>query len=82
LGSALIAAIVAASIVSPALAESAYSPDVAGKSRHVRKHQAASVHIRGRNAYGSAVVGSGLDPNSPEMAGGGSLGYNRKLLEY
>lgn len=80
-GLALIAAVFAAIIASPALAESAYSPDVSAKSRHARKHQAPSVHLRGRAAYGSAQMG-GLDSNSPEMTGGGSIGYNRKLLEF
>jgi opacity protein-like surface antigen len=80
-GLSLIAAVVAASIASPALAESAYSPDVSAKSHHARKHSAPSAQIRGRAAYGSAQTG-GFDSNNPEMTGGGSIGYNRKLLEF
>ena len=73
----IIAAVAAESIASPAFAQ---SRDGASKDRQiVRQHQEPT----GRNAFGMAVGSiSQLDPNSPAATGGGSLGYNRNLLEY
>jgi len=44
---------------------------------------AVAVSRTGRRAYGMEVGPSfGVDLNSRAATGGGSLGYNRKLLEY
>ena len=78
-----LAAITTASIVSPAFAESSYLRDGAGKDRQVvRQHDAATRSKSARSAFGMASGPAQFDPNSPEATGGGSLGYNRKLLEY
>jgi len=79
---ALLATVAATSIASQAFAASAYSSDGASL-RVVQKHKAPSVGKNPRKAFGMVgATSSRLDPNSPEAAGGGSLGYNRKLLEY
>jgi len=80
---ALLATVAATSIASQAFAASAYSSDGAASLRVVQKHKAPSVGKNPRKAFGMVgATSSRLDPNSPEAAGGGSLGYNRKLLEY
>ncbi len=76
----LIAAIWAAAIVSPVLA------DAATRHGHVRQHVTAHhsapfISNAGHEAFGMYVAPSSrFDPNSPAATGGGSLGYNRKLL--
>jgi hypothetical protein len=79
----ILAAVTTASIISPAFAESSYLREGAGKGRQVvRPHDAATRSKSARSAFGMASGPAQFDPNSPEAAGGGSLGYNRKLLEY
>ena len=76
-----LAAVTAASIVSPAFAESSYLRDGARKGPQVvRQHTAATRTKSARNAFGMASGPAQFDPNSPEATGGGSLGYNEKLL--
>ena len=41
-----------------------------------------AVSRAGREAFGMAGSSGFADRNSPEATGGGSLGYNRNLLEY
>jgi hypothetical protein len=78
-----LAAVTTASIVSPAFAESSHLRDGAGKGPQViRQHDAATRSKSARSAFGMASGPAQFDPNSPEATGGGSLGYNRKLLEY
>jgi hypothetical protein len=76
----LIAAVWAAAIVSPVLA------DAATRHGHVRQqvtHQRTINPNAGHAAFGMYTAPSGrFDPNSPTATGGGSLGYNRKLLIY
>jgi len=79
-----IAAFVAGSIASPAFAQPHRHLDETGAGRHVaRQHEYPATSRQGRNAFG---IGAGssfrLDPNSPAATGGGSLGYNQKLLQY
>ena len=79
---AFVATIVAGGIVSPAFAQPHRHRDETGAGRHVaRQHEYVS--RQGRNAFGMGARSSfQLDPNSPAATGGGSLGYNRKLLQY
>lgn len=74
----MIAAVWAAAIVSPVLA------DAATHHGHARQHV---VHERvinstvGHAAFGMYTAPAyRFDPNSPAATGGGSLGYNQKLL--
>lgn len=76
----LIGAIWAAAIVSPVVADAA--------TRHGHAHQHVThqrvVHSNaGHAAFGMYSAPSyRFDPNSPAATGGGSLGYNQKLLIY
>ncbi len=64
----------------PVHAQSGYAP---GVHRHATHQQHRAVSRAGREAFGMAGQNGGfVDPNSPAATGGGSLGYNRKLLEY
>jgi hypothetical protein len=81
---AFIATIAAGCIASSAFAQSHRHRDETGAGRHVaRQHEYPAASRQGRNAFG---MGAGsnfqLDPNSPAATGGGSLGYNQKLLQY
>ena len=79
---AFVAPIVAGCIASPAFAQPHRHRDETGAGRHVaRQHEYVST--QGRSAFGMGAGSSfRLDPNSPVATGGGSLGYNRKLLQY
>ena len=81
---AFIAAVAAGSIVSPAFAQSLYHRDGTGADHQiVRQHKEPAPNKSGRNAFGVALGPSfQLDPNSPAATGGGSFGYNQKLLVY
>ena len=76
----LIAAIWAAAIVGPAVADAATSHS------HVRQHVTHQRVINpnaGHAAFGMYTAPSDrFNSNSPAATGGGSLGYNRKLLIY
>jgi hypothetical protein len=56
---------------------------VVGAESNRRIQAAGAIPRAARNAFGMST-GSPftLDANSPEATGGGSLGYNEKLLEY
>ena len=81
---AFIAAVTAASIVSPAFAQPSYFRNTAGADREVvRQHDERTISKSAREAFSMAPGPSlQLDPNSPEATGGGSLGYNQNLLIY
>src|SRR5258707_7426673 len=75
---AFIAAAAAASIVSPAFAQSSNHRDAVGADRQIVRQN--TEHTSSRNAFGMAPGRSSqLDPNSPEATGGGSVGYNQNL---
>jgi hypothetical protein len=77
---AFTASFIALGSASPVAAQPGYAPGVTHAGRH---HDSTALQNRGREAFGMAVPGGGfVDQNSPEATGGGSLGYNRKLLEY
>jgi hypothetical protein len=80
----IIAAVATGSIVSPALAQSLHHRDGTGKDRQIIWQDEESTSSRsGRNAFGMAPgLSFQRDPNSPAATGGGSLGYNQKLLDY
>jgi hypothetical protein len=82
--SAVFAALVAASIAMPALAKSVQHRGDTGNARSERHYQAPASVRAGRDAYGSASAhgGGGVSPYDPAANGGGSLGYNQKLLVY
>ena len=78
-------AIVLPLFVAPVSAGTYGGPGVAATIAKAQSRQ--SMPIGGtaraaRNAYGMEAPTLGLDGNSPEATGGGSLGYNRKLLQY
>jgi hypothetical protein len=81
---AFVATIVAGCIASPVFAQPHRHRDEAGAGRHVvRQHDYPAANRRGRNAFGMGAGSSfQFDPNSPAATGGGSFGYNRKLLQY
>jgi hypothetical protein len=81
---AFIAAVATGTLVSPAFAQSVYQRDGAGANRHVvRQHVEPTVRKNGRGAYGMAAAPSSqFDRYSPAANGGGSYGYNEKLLSY
>ena len=78
---ALTASFIALTSAAPVYAQSGYAPGATHASRH---HDRTASHKSGREAFGMAVQSdSGFaDRNSPAATGGGSLGYNRKLLEF
>jgi hypothetical protein len=80
LTSAVVGLIVAVSTMSHASAQSGYQRS-GGSDRYVARHGGAADR-GGRHAFGMAGGQGFADPNSPAATGGGSLGYNRKLLEY
>jgi hypothetical protein len=78
--SLLIAAVWAAAIVSPVLADAATRH---GHARQHLTHQRTITSNAGHAAFGMYTAPSyRFDPNSPAATGGGSLGYNQKLLIY
>jgi|HubBroStandDraft_6_1064221.scaffolds.fasta_scaffold348857_3 hypothetical protein len=84
----LIAALAAASIASPAFAQS-LSRDGSLPPHYIDSHGVLNQRVAGstRHLYMSAPGGVGAsaadsDPNSPALAGGGSLGYNQNLYNY
>jgi hypothetical protein len=84
LAAALAVSLIAAGTASSAFAQQShqYAP---GASRHAgHSRDGAASNRSGREAFGMASsTGTGFsDPNSPAATGGGSLGYNRHLLEY
>ena len=76
---AFTASFIALGSAAPAYAQSGYAPG----ATH-RHHDRTASHNRGREAFGMATQSSSgfADSNSPAATGGGSIGYNRKLLEY
>jgi hypothetical protein len=71
--------IAAAIAFSPALATAGTHRD--HSNRHISQQERATVRsAAGRAAFGMDYSPSVTDPNSPAATGGGSLGYNRKLL--
>ena len=79
---ALTVSLIAIGSASPGYAQSAYAPGAAHTHRHANGHQDRAVSRAGREAFGMAGQSGYADPNSPAATGGGSIGYNRKLLEY
>jgi hypothetical protein len=77
---AFTASFIALTSAAPVYAQSGHVPSAG------RHHDRTASHNRGREAYGMAVQSSSgggfADSNSPQATGGGSIGYNRKLLEY
>ena len=82
--SAVFAALVAASIALPALAKSVQHRGNAGNARIERHYRAPASVNTGHNAYGAASAheGAGVSQYDPAINGGGSFGYNQKLLIY
>jgi hypothetical protein len=71
--------IAAAIALSPTLAIAGTYRD--HSNRHISQQQRVTVRsAAGRAAFGMDYSPSVTDPNSPAATGGGSLGYNRKLL--
>jgi len=81
---AFIAAVATGTLVSPAFAQSLYQRDGTGAIRPVVRQQVEpTVRKNGRGAYGmTAGTSSQQDRYSPALNGGGSWGYNEKLLSY
>ena len=90
---ALITSILVPLLVSPVSAatkmhseiatSSAKNAAVVGAGLNRRGQLGMSIPRSARNAFGMATGSPlGLDPNSPQATGGGSLGYNEMLLEY
>ena len=81
---AFVAAVATGTLVSPAFAQSLYQRDGTGAKRHVvRQHVEPTLRKNGRGAYGmTAGQSSQFDRYSPAANGGGSYGYNEKLLSY
>jgi len=78
-----LAAALTISLVALSTAPSAFAQYAPGASRHVtHSRDGAAASKSGREAYGMATGSGFSDPNSPAAAGGGSLGYNRNLLQY
>jgi hypothetical protein len=81
---AFVAAVATGTLVSPAFAQSLYQRDGTGANRQVvRQHVEPTLKKNGRGAYGMTAAPSSLsDRYSPAANGGGSYGYNEKLLSY
>jgi hypothetical protein len=86
LAAALAVSLIAIGSASPGYSQPAYAPGATHAHRHANGHQDRAVSRAGREAFGMVGQERGqegfADRNSPEATGGGSLGYNRKLLEY
>ena len=69
----------AMAIAAPAFAQSSAYGDQAAAHRH-QAHSVATT--RGGNAFAmQSRFGGASDSDSPAQTGGGSLGYNQKLLQ-
>jgi len=82
LAAAFAISLVAVSTTPSAFAQQShqYAP---GATRHVKQSRDTAPSARGgREAYGMASEYGFSDPNSPAATGGGSLGYNRNLMQY
>lgn len=81
---AFTASFIALTSAAPAYAQSGYAPGAMHGGHHAGRHHDRTISHSAREAFGMvAPSGSGfIDSNSPAATGGGSLGYNRKLLEY
>jgi hypothetical protein len=78
---ALLLTLAMPTLVLPASAQSSRYDAGMGDNHQPRKRPVISQAAR--NASDMEIGSSfGIDPNSPQATGGGSLGYNRKLLEY
>ena len=78
---ALLLTLAMPTVVLPASAQPSRYDAGMGDNRH--SHKRPVISPAARNASNMEIGSSfRLDPNSPQAAGGGSLGYNRKLLEY
>jgi hypothetical protein len=75
-------AVVLPLFVAPASAGTFREPTVIAKAQSRQSVPVGWVAARARNAYGMQTAAPGFDPYSPAATGGGSLGYNRNLLEY
>jgi len=82
LAAALAVSLIAIGSASPGYAQPAYAPGATHAHRHANGHHDRAASRAGREAFGMAGQSGYADPNSPAATGGGSLGYNRKLLEY
>ena len=83
LAAALAVSFMAVSTASPAFAQPGHQYASMGASRHhAHPRDGAVSNGNGRDAFGMAGDHGFSDPNSPAATGGGSLGYNRNLLEY
>lgn len=69
-------------IIAPAAAGTYREPGVIAKAQSRQSMPANGPMRAGHNAFGMESPAAVLDSNSPALTGGGSLGYNRKLLEY
>ena len=81
---AFIVAVATGTVVSPAFAQSLYQRDGTDANRHVvRQNVEPTLKKNGQAAYGmTAAPSSQSDRYSPAANGGGSFGYNEKLLSY
>ena len=83
LAAALAVSLMAVSTASPAFAQPSHQYAPMGAYRHqAHPRDDAASDRSGREAFGMAGDHGFSDPNSPAATGGGSLGYNRNLLEY
>lgn len=82
LAAALAVSLIAIGTASPGYSQPAYAPGAAHTHRHANTHQGRAASSAGREAFGMAGDQGFADRNSPAATGGGSIGYNRKLLEY
>ena len=80
---ALAISLVAIGTAPSAFAQQSHRYAAPGASRHVTHSRDGAVSNRsGREAFGMASEYGFSDPNSPAATGGGSLGYNRNLMQY
>jgi uncharacterized low-complexity protein len=71
----------ALSVAAPAIAQSSGYGDQVRADQRANRHQPTAAK-RARNAFAAETrFGFQLDANSPAATGGGSLGYNQKLLD-
>jgi hypothetical protein len=77
--SLLVCLLATGGMVSPALAQAS---DHRADSADRRIAHSNEVAKSARQSFGMAADRAVSDPNMPAATGGGSLGYNRKLLVY
>jgi hypothetical protein len=83
LAAALAVSFMAVSSTTSAFAQSSHQYAPTGANRHLAHLRDGAASSRtGREAFGMAYGRGFSDSNSPAATGGGSLGYNRNLLEY